>query len=211
MSGRDFGYVRVGKAAIKDAASLLSKAFQDDPVFLYFIPDPEIRRAKSRSIFDMLVQYSVANGEVYASSTSFEAVAVWLPHNRVTMSFWNGLRNGGLSVLLHLSPACITRQLNASDEMCATHSALAPYPHKYLYLLGSRPELRGRGYASALMKPVLSALDGEGVQCYLDNTNEENMAMYQHYGFNVVKEYKVPKTDVKIWAMVREPRNIKKN
>ncbi len=211
MAFSDIGYVRIGKGRIKEAARVLSRAFQEDPVFDYFIPDPATRQAKSRYIFDMLVQYSVANGEVYASSMSPGAVAVWLPHNKVAMSLWNGVRNGGLPILLHLSPACLMRQLNASDCMCSTHDALAPYPHKYLYLLGSAPELRGKGYAGALMRPMLSALDVEGLPCYLDNTNVNNTAMYEHYGFRVIKEYAVPKTDVKIWAMMREPQNARTN
>ncbi len=201
----DAACVRIDKAQIRDASLVLSKAFQDDPVFKYFVADPEVRRAKSHHIFNMLVQYSVKYGEVYANSATLEAVAVWLPHDKVTMSFWNGVRNGGLPNLFQLGPGCISRQLNASDTMCATHSALARYPHQYLYLLGSPPESRGKGYAGAVMRPMLARLDREGMPCYLDNTNAANMSMYQHYGFEVIKEYGVPKTNIRIWAMVRQP------
>lgn len=198
--------VRIDEARIKDAASVLSRAFQNDPVFVYLIPDAATRETKSRYIFDMLVRYSVSKGEVYATSTNLEAVAVWLPHDRADMNFWNGIRHGGIPVLLHLSPACVVRQLNGSESMCSMHRSLATYRHKYLYLLGTQPHLQKKGYAGAVMRPMLAELDRESLPCYLDNTDEKNTVMYEHYGFTVIKEYKIPKTQVRIWAMVREPR-----
>jgi GNAT superfamily N-acetyltransferase len=194
---------RIGREAVRIAAMVLSRAFQDDPVFAYFVPDEGERRAKSRYIMNMLVEYSVNCGEVTATS-GFEAVAVWLPHNRVEVGFWEGVRNGGLSALLHLGPACIRRQLNASDAMCRAHTELAPYPHCYLYLLGSEPLLRGKGYAGTLMRSMLARLDAQGTPAYLDNTNRKNTAMYEHYGFKAIREYTISGTDVLIWAMGRQ-------
>lgn len=197
--------IHLDRAHIKKVASVLSKAFQDDPVFTYFIPDTETRRAKSHYVFETLVKYSILHGEIYATSPGFEAVAVWLPHNKVEMKFWNALRNGGLSILSHLGPVSVSRQLTTTNLMCATHKSLAPYPHQYLYLIGVEPGLQRKGYAGLLMRPMLARLDSERLPCYLDNTNEKNNAMYEHYGFKVIKEYQIPKTSVRVWAMVRKP------
>jgi GNAT superfamily N-acetyltransferase len=65
--------------------------------------------------------------------------------------------------------------------------------------------LQGKGYASNLIKAMLNRADRDGLSCYLDNTNERNLPMYQHYGFRVIEEYKVPETGVSLWAMLRGP------
>jgi GNAT superfamily N-acetyltransferase len=193
---------RISREAVMTAAMVLSRAFQDDPVFAYLVPDEGERRAKSRYIMSMLVEYSVNCGEVITTS-GFEAVAVWLPHNRVEVGFWEGVRNGGLSALLRLGPACVKRQLNAGSAMNRAHTELAPYPHYYLYLLGSEPSLRGKGYAGNLMRSMLARLDEQGIPSYLDNTNRRNTAIYEHYGYKALREYGISGTDVLIWAMSR--------
>ena len=197
--------VRLDMTGVKETVGVLSDAFQDDPVFTYFIPDPERRKRKSHHIFKSLVRYSVAYGEVYSTSKNFEAVTVWLPHDKVEMNLRNALKNGGISIITRINPASVLRQLATTDLMCATHKELAPYPHQYLYLVGVKSEFARMGHAGVLMRCMLARLDNEGVPCYLDNTNENNLPIYEHYGFKTVKEYTIPKTQVRIWAMVRQP------
>ena len=198
--------IRLDKSYVRAAAEVLSRAFYDDPLFTYFIPDALQRRNKLHHVFEMLVRYSVSYGEVYATSPDLEGIAVWLPSDRVEMTLWRGIRNGGLSIILNLGLRSTFTQLSVSDLMCSIHKCHILSPHWYPYLLGVELELRGKGYASNLVNVVLDRTDREGLVCYLDNTNEKNLPMYQHYGFRVVEEYKVPKSGVSLWAMLREPK-----
>jgi len=198
--------IRLDKSQVRAAAQVLSRAFYDDPVFSYLIPDALQRRNKLHHLFETMVRYSVSYGEVYATSPNLEGIAVWLPSDRVEMTSWQGIRSGGLSIILKLGLRSTLRQLSLYDSMCSTHKCHILSPHWYLYLLGVEPELMGKGYASNLVKVVLNRTDRESLVCYLDNTNEKNLPMYQHYGFRVVEEYKVPKSGVSLWAMLREPR-----
>lgn len=112
----DLGHlIRLDKSRINAGADLLSRAFYDDPVFVYFVPDDKERQKKAHFIHRMLVRYSIAYGEVYATSPDFEGVAVWLPSEKVQMTFWRGLMSGGLPI-----PSTV-RQLTASDVMCKVH------------------------------------------------------------------------------------------
>ncbi|KPK26369.1 MAG: hypothetical protein AMJ61_09245 [Desulfobacterales bacterium SG8_35_2] len=196
--------IRVEKSQVRAASGVLSRAFYDDPLFSSFIPDPVERKNKLHYLLETIVHFSIRYGEVYATSSNFEGVAVWLPSDRVEMSLWQGIRSGGVSVMIHLGIRSTFRQLSVSDYICSIHKGHIAYHHWYLYLLGVEPELQGKGYASKLVKAMLGRTDREGLACYLDNTNEKNLSMYQHYGFRVIEEYKVPKTGISIWAMLKE-------
>lgn len=196
---------RISKSHVGTTSQVLSRAFHDDPLFTLFIPDIRKRRNKLHHVMNTIVRYSVSCGEVYTTSPNFEGVSVWLPSDKVEMNFWRGLRSGGLSIILNLGLAATFKQLSVSDLMCSVHKRLISSPHWYLYLLGVEPKLQGKGYASNLMKVMLNRADQEGFVCYLDNTNEKNLYMYQHYGFKVIEEYQVLESDVRLWAMLREP------
>jgi len=196
--------LRLEKSQVRAASEVLSRAFHDDPLFSSFIPDPLQRKKKLHYLLETMVHYSVSYGEVYATSPNFEGVAVWLPFDKVEMTLWRGIRNGGLSIIFNLGLRSTFRQLSVSDLMSSRHKRHITSPHWYLYLLGVEPELQGKGYASKLVKAMLDRTDREGLACYLDNTNEKNLTMYQRYGFRVIEEYEVPRTGVSIWAMLKE-------
>lgn len=196
--------LRLEKSQVRAASEVLSRAFHDDPLFSSFIPDPLQRKKKLHYLLETMVHYSVSYGEVYATSPNFEGVAVWLPFDKVEMTLWRGIRNGGLSIIFNLGLRSTFRQLSVSDLMSSRHKRHITSPHWYLYLLGVEPELQGKGYASKLVKAMLDRTDREGLACYLDNTNEKNLTMYQRYGFRVIEEYEIPRTGVKIWGMLKE-------
>ena len=88
----------------------------------------------------------------------------------------------------------------------SVHKRHAPFPHWYLQAIGVEPRLHGKGYASKLLKGKFERFDREGLACYLETQNEENISMYEHYGFEVVEEYFLPNTSFNNWAMLRKPQ-----
>jgi len=198
--------IKIHKSQIKAASALLSQAFQDDPLFCYFVPDSVIRKNKLHYLMKTLTHYSVSYGEVYTTSKNFEGVAVWLPSDKVEMNFWRGLKSGGLPIIFNLGIRSTYRQLAISELMYDVHRRRISSPHWYLYLLGVLPELQRKGYAGNLMKPMLERADKEGFDIYLDNTKANNLPMYEHYNFKIIEEYKIPETAISIWAMLRKPQ-----
>ena len=75
----------------------------------------------------------------------------------------------------------------------------------YLYNLSIKKEAQGRGLASKLMRPMLQFCDDERMVAYLETNKEGNVGLYQHYGFDLMKEELIPKTPVTHYAMVRKP------
>src|SRR5438132_14315502 len=60
------------------AAAALSRAFQDDPLQKYVLPDPVERAAQSPGLFAPLLRYGLNFGEVLTTAGSPAGAAVWL-------------------------------------------------------------------------------------------------------------------------------------
>ena len=75
----------------------------------------------------------------------------------------------------------------------------------YLYNLSVKKEAQGKGIASKLMRPMLRFCDDECMVAYLETNKEANVGLYEHYGFDLMREERIPKTPVTHYAMVREP------
>lgn len=62
-------------------------------------------------------------------------------------------------------------------------------PNRFLWFLGTRPEVQGTGRGSALLRDMLARCDVEGRAAYLDATSEHNRRLYERHGFEVVDRH----------------------
>ena len=196
--------VRLQKSHIKPAAKVLARAFQEHPIFVYFIPDESKRRDKLHYIFEKGVLYGVLYGEVYATSPNLEGITILLPSETADMTLWRLVRVGMLFLFFRLGAGFISRGLRIADFLSSVQQRYAPLRYWLLQFLGVDPDHQGKGYASTLLKAMLSRIDEEHLPCYLDTEEAENVPLYQRYGFRVVKELTIPNTDIRLWAMLRE-------
>ena len=194
--------VRLERSQIKPAGAMLARAFYDDPLSVYLIPDGSRRGKLLPYIFEFSTRFGVLYGEVYTTSHNLEGVAVWLPSEKADMTLRRVMRNGGLSLLPKLGEDLIQR-LPALNSISSLRKRHAPFRHWYLLLLGVDPLFKGKGYAGNLLRAMLARLDEEHLPCYLETQNGKNVTIYQHYGFKVVAEVLVPGTEIALWAMLR--------
>ena len=194
------------KNQIQAAAEVLSKAFYDDPLFVYFFPDPSDRIRKSTGYFQLLARYGLLYGEIETTSLNLEGVAIWLPSHKKHKSLISLLRSGMISFMIGGGMSAVIRMIRLDRYPEIVNNLHAPFPHWYLQAIGVEPSLQSNGYASILLRNKLARFDREGSVCYLETQNKENIPMYIHYGFELVEEYRLPKTSFLNWAMLRKPR-----
>ena len=194
--------VRLQPSQAKLAGEMLSRVFQDDPIVSYYFPNACRRGNRLIYMFEFLVRLGISCGEVYATSPGLEGVAIWLPP-KATMTLWKVIRSGGLSLLLKIGVNFVLRGWSTGRLFSSLRKRHAPFPHWYLAILGVEPKFQGRGYASKLLKPMLTRLDEEHSACYLEAEGEKNVAIYQHNGFEVVEKATLPGAGLTIWAMLR--------
>jgi GNAT superfamily N-acetyltransferase len=189
------------------AVVALARAFQDDPVFAFLVPDSISQARAALTFMTAPVIDAERYHEVWTASVGDQVVgaAVWLPPG----TYPRGPRRETLSVLreirsVHRLGSRLAASLRLYGEIDRVHK-LMTVPHWYLVLLACDPAWQRQGHGSALLAPVLQRADEEGVPAYLETQKEENLPWYRRHGFEVVQEISA-RGCPRMWAMRRDPR-----
>jgi GNAT superfamily N-acetyltransferase len=188
----------------KQASEVMGRAFHNDPLWKYLVPD-ETRRAQALLLsMNILVRYSLLYGKIYTIPT-LDGIACWLPPGETTPSFSRLVRIGIRSAPFQLGWTGFRRYLAIENSCGKVHKSIAPGAHWYLWGLGVRPSRQGLGIGGRLIQPVLALADIDRLPCYLETMNEKNVPFYEKHGFRVVNDGVVPRHRLRVWAMLREP------
>jgi len=204
MSNDIKGLIRLDKSNAKPAVEVLVRAFRNYPILQYYFPS-EVEREKISSYFlSFAVFTGISYGEVYATSPNLEGVAVWIPSANYPVTFRKLLRSVPLLVIFGFSTHGGFKMRRLGEYIDTVHQRLTPFKHWFLQTIGIAPQFQGKGYAGKLLKPMLSRINEEGLPCYLETLDEQNVSLYEHFGFKIVDKSNVPETSLTNWAMLRE-------
>jgi ribosomal protein S18 acetylase RimI-like enzyme len=132
-------------------------------------------------------------------------IALWFPPDAPAPTEIDLAESGIADVPAQIGSEAWQRFKRLLDHLDALHPVYAPEPHWYLAMLGVDPAWQRQGIGEALMQPVFTAADRDGLCCYLEAPTEGNARYYERRGFDVVAETDVPDSDMHIWLMRREP------
>ena len=197
--------VVVRKATDADVTALshtLARAFHDDPVISWMIPDDEKRLRRGPFGFGTWLQkIYMPKAEVYTDEARAVG-ALWAPPGKWRMSV--GLQARLAPRMLRLFGV---RRMPLILKGLATLDKAHPdeQPHYYLGILGTDPDHQGKGLGSAAMQPVLDRCDSEGLGAYLESSKEQNVPFYRRHGFEVTGEVRMP-GGPPLWPMWRDPQ-----
>lgn len=196
--------ILVSKNNAEPAIEVLVKAFRDYPLFKYYFPNEANREKISYHFLSVVIYAGIRYGEVYATSSNPEGIAVWIPSNNYPVPFWKMLRSVPLSRIFGIGRYGGSKLRHFNDYIDSVHQRVAPFKHWFLQAIGIAPRFQGGGYASKLLRPMLSKIDKEYLPCYLETIDEKNAAMYEHYGFKIIDISNIPDTNFTNWALLRE-------
>ena len=188
-------------AAFERAVVTLERAFANDPMFTWMFPDPDQRSRSLRVFLRVPLRYGLRYGRV-TESNSGKAVAIWLPPGR-EITTGGMIRCGMLTVPFGIGLRPFVKFVGADNVMGQFHKGFVPEPHWYLMIVGVDPELQGQGVGSALVTEGLGRADESNCRCYLDTSEERNLAFYRRQGFEVVGTAPLGKGGPPGWAMRR--------
>jgi len=198
------GLLQLSRSHVPAAAGVLVSAFMEYPLLRASFPEAAQRERVATFFFQLSLYYALRYGEAYATSASLEGVAIWMHSDHYTVPLRKALRAVPISVILGFGRAGAARMKDASDSMDAAQGRLAPFEHLYLQAIGVAPPYRGRGCASRLLRPMLARMDEDGLPCYLETLDEQNVPLYEHFGFELIEEVSIPKTGFTNRAMLRQ-------
>ena len=192
------------KADVRGLSRTLGRAFYEDPIMMWVLPDAA-RRAKSlpHMFATMTRHHFLAGGgaEIATNTQRVGAAALWDPPGRWKRSRREELRMTPGFVRAFGLRVGAGREI--SDLVKKTHPEA---PHWYLAVIGSDPTVRGGGFGQALMRSRLDRCDAEHAPAYLESSNPDNIPYYMRFGFEVTGEIKLPDGGPSIWPMWRAPR-----
>jgi len=206
INSSEDGIVRLNRSHVKRATETLTRAFWNHPPLHYYFPDEAERERIAPYVFSLLVSTGIQYGEVYATSQDLEGVAMWLPSDNYPVTPWGLLHSVPPSEILGIVRYGGSRMRGLGQYIDAVHRRLAPFKHWFLQTIGVDPQFQGRGYASKLLRPMLARIDEEGLPCYLETLEGQNVRLYEHFGFKVIEESNVPDTSLTNRAMLRDAR-----
>lgn len=180
------GLHKITRRQIKPAAKVMARAFHEDPLMIFYIPDPVEREKKLPHLYEFLLKFTFKNGEAYATSKNLEGIAVVFLAPNFKMNIWQGVWYGGISLYFKLGPEVMKKMMNQPD-IEIIHNRLAPKNHWYLEILAVDPKLQGRGFGRKLLKPVLQRSKQTALPCYLETQQPNNVSLYQKFGFKLLE------------------------
>ena len=68
---------RLQNHQIEAASRVAARACQNDPLSVYYYPDPIERKIKTVTMCEYLILLGILSGEVYTTSSDIQGVAVW--------------------------------------------------------------------------------------------------------------------------------------
>ena len=179
------------RADVGALSKTLGRAFFDDPVMCWMIPDAEKRKRKLHKLFSALTRYHhLAQGGVEVAPDGANGIggaALWDPPGKWRQTRAEELR--AMPGLLVAFGRSLKRGLVLEEMMKKAHPE---EPHWYLAVIGSDPDVRGKGFGQALMSSRLDRCDAEHAPAYLESSNPDNVPYYQRFGFEVTGEVKPP-------------------
>lgn len=191
---------------VEQAAAMLARAFQDDPLNRFFLPDAARRRQHLPTVFAWFLRGGLRDGEVLCLGPVL-AVVIWTPPQMTSET------QPKASETAEAEWREVIRSFTADEQerlerlvgyIKAMHTRMMPDPHAQLLVIGVEPAHHGRGLGSALIAPTLARWTAAGIPCYLDTANVDNVRFYERHGFRVLEEGVVPGSSLRIWAMRRD-------
>ncbi len=200
--------VRLGDAQIPAAAATLARAFHDDPLMLYAIPDPAERARLLPEVYARMVRFGTLAGEVYVTAGALDGVALWLPPN----AKWTreNIEASGMHQMSSLiGDDAYQRYREVVGREWQARERDMTGACWYLFLLGVEPSSQRHGLGGAMMRPVLERARVEQVACYLETENQRNVAFYLKQGFEmIVNGEEAGASGVRFWTFRRTPKRV---
>ncbi|MGB6552296.1 MAG: GNAT family N-acetyltransferase [Candidatus Binataceae bacterium] len=200
--------VRLPESQISAAAATLARAFHDDPLMVYTIPDPADRARMLPGVYAPMIRFGFLAGEIYATASADapEGVALWLPPN----AKWTreNIEASGMHLLANLiGNNAYQRYREVVGREWQARERDMPEACWYLLLLGVEPGCQRRGLGGALMRPILQRADAVRLACYLETEKERNVAFYMKQGFDmIVNGEEAGTSGVRFWTFRRMPK-----
>lgn len=204
------GLYRLTAGDVRRAGEAMADAFVNDPLWRrLFDGETEVSR-RYPAFFEVPVRHCLRYGDAYAPTQAVDGVMAFVPGSLSVMTLWRLVRSGSLGAAARMGPMVARRmaELRVLDADRAAYFAGRRY--LYLMLLGVRRAHQGRGLGGSMLRALLEHATARGLPVYLETETEENVQMYEHFGFQLIRRIHLKSFGLPVWEMVREVRGVRR-
>jgi GNAT superfamily N-acetyltransferase len=185
------------------AAALLSRAFADDPLYAWVIPDEQVRRQRLPRLF--AAQLGSAHlgdfeTDVMCGDGAILGCALWWPPG-ASPSVLQQL--AALATIPLIPRSRLVVAINAFHEIARARPKEPP--HWYLSCLGVDPPAQRTGVGRGLLTPRLARCDEAQAPAALIS-GAANVTYYEAFGYTATQKINVSGNGPAHWVMWRNPR-----
>jgi len=190
---------KIKKKDLKNAVNVLDNAFSEDSMWKEVFNDED----KNRVLTEVMVRFCLKYGNVFSTSDNLEGVMAISPHNK-DMTTLRIIRSGAFFLSMKIaSESKIMKVLSNAVEEAKKDLNLSPYTH--LLIMGVSQKFQGKGFGGKLLRAIIEKAETERKPIYLETQKEENVSLYEKYGFAVKKKIILPEPlNLPMWLMVRD-------
>ncbi len=196
---------KMTKKDIEKFAESATLAYKEYPLFKYLtrgkFEHKVIKNIISASLHSM-------GKDIIGISTEEDAnaIAIFVPPNYTGSKVIPFLVGGGIKLPFITPIGIFFRLLRYENNAMRLKKKYTNHNCWYLYNVTVKPEFQKQGMGSTLLKPMLEYLDRIKQDCYLETHKEENVKIYEHFGFELLEVSKIPKTDIVQYSMLRKAK-----
>jgi ribosomal protein S18 acetylase RimI-like enzyme len=178
----------------------MARAFMDDPLISYLVPDRAVRQRVAPRLFRLIFKLGYPYGCCDVTD-DVGAAAMWRPPGSWEVPLWQYVANIGEFFAIF----GVGGTMNVMNVMDVIEKRHPHEPHFYLQALGTDPSKQGKGWGGVVIRRQLAAADAAGAPCYLESSKDTNVPIYQSFGFEVTGEITLPNGPT-LWPMWRKGR-----
>ena len=186
------------------AAEILSRAFYQDPLQIYTLPDPVERQERSPVLFSAALRYGLLFGEVL-TTPDLQGAAIWIGPDAWDITDERAAAAGFDRLPPEMGADATQRFFSVLALGDEPHRRDVQPDHWWVMVLGVAPEAQGRGHARALLEPIMHRADAAGQQCYLETANPANITFYERMGFQRITELVHPESGLRLYTFRHDP------
>ncbi|NNH72358.1 GNAT family N-acetyltransferase [Nocardia uniformis] len=174
---------RAGLDELDAVARVFAAASVDEVVYSWVMEGhPELVEQSGTTYATELVEKTMRDDEVWVAGTGDDIWAVSLWQTNVTSLDRCRREAAEMAELYASTPIQPFRRLTALTGMLVEHHP-AEFPHRYLHVIVTLPEHRGKGAGAAIVTDRVKAAADAGVPAYLEASTERSSRLYARCGF----------------------------
>jgi len=189
---------KVQKKDLQHAVDVLANAFSGDMMWQKAFKDGN----KTRAVLEMVTRFCWKYGDVVSTSENLEGIMT-LSSDDKEMSVGRIICSGAIFPIFIIA-GDLKKALNIISKIEEAKKSLNMGPYIHLEQIGVSKESQGKGFAGKLLRAVIEKAETESKLIYLETQKEENVSLYEKFGFSTMKTVLLPEpVNMPMWLMLR--------